>query len=290
MPQKKVSVCIVTLNASKYLHHCLTLLEQSQGAEIEQIIVVDNRSNDNTVKMIHEKHSSVILIQNNRNEGYTIPMNRAMKEADGEYLLILNPDAFVKPKAVAALANFLDLHPEVGIAGPKVLNVDGTFQKSCRRGVARPWNVISYFTGLAERFPDNSKYTGYHLSHLDENILNEVDGVSGSCMMIRRNLIDKIDCFDERFFAYQEDSDYCFRAKAAGWKIYYVPEAEVIHDAGRGGSAAYKYRSLFEWHRSYYLLYKKHFSADYFPLVNGLFYSAMLGKLLMKVIREAVRN
>lgn len=290
MPQKKVSVCIVTLNASKYLHHCLTLLEQSQGAEIEQIIVVDNRSNDNTVKMIHEKHSSVILIQNNRNEGYTIPMNRAMKEADGEYLLILNPDAFVKPKAVAALANFLDLHPEVGIAGPKVLNVDGTFQKSCRRGVARPWNVISYFTGLAARFPDNSKYTGYHLSHLDENILNEVDGVSGSCMMIRRNLIDKIDCFDERFFAYQEDSDYCFRAKAAGWKIYYVPEAEVIHDAGRGGSAAYKYRSLFEWHRSYYLLYKKHFSADYFPLVNGLFYSAMLGKLLMKVIREAVRN
>ena len=290
MPQKKVSVCIVTLNASKYLHHCLTLLEQSQGAEIEQIIVVDNRSNDNTVKMIHEKHSSVTLIQNNRNEGYTIPMNRAMKEADGEYLLILNPDAFVKPKAVAALANFLDLHPEVGIAGPKVLNVDGTFQKSCRRGVARPWNVISYFTGLAERFPDNSKYTGYHLSHLDENILNEVDGVSGSCMMIRRNLIDKIDCFDERFFAYQEDSDYCFRAKAAGWKIYYVPEAEVIHDAGRGGSAAYKYRSLFEWHRSYYLLYKKHFSADYFPLVNGLFYSAMLGKLLMKVIREAVRN
>ncbi len=290
MPQKKVSVCIVTLNASKYLHHCLTLLEQSQDAEIEQIIVVDNRSNDNTVKMIHEKHSSVILIQNNRNEGYTIPMNRAMKEADGEYLLILNPDAFVKPKAVAALANFLDLHPEVGIAGPKVLNVDGTFQKSCRRGVARPWNVISYFTGLAARFPDNSKYTGYHLSHLDENILNEVDGVSGSCMMIRRNLIDKIDCFDERFFAYQEDSDYCFRAKAAGWKIYYVPEAEVIHDAGRGGSAAYKYRSLFEWHRSYYLLYKKHFSADYFPLVNGLFYSAMLGKLLMKVIREAVRN
>ena len=290
MPQKKVSVCIVTLNASKYLHHCLTLLEQSQGAEIEQIIVVDNRSNDNTVKMRHEKHSSVILIQNNRNEGYTIPMNRAMKEADGEYLLILNPDAFVKPKAVAALANFLDLHPEVGIAGPKVLNVDGTFQKSCRRGVARPWNVISYFTGLAARFPDNSKYTGYHLSHLDENILNEVDGVSGSCMMIRRNLIDKIDCFDERFFAYQEDSDYCFRAKAAGWKIYYVPEAEVIHDAGRGGSAAYKYRSLFEWHRSYYLLYKKHFSADYFPLVNGLFYSAMLGKLLMKVIREAVRN
>ena len=290
MPQKKVSVCIVTLNASKYLHHCLTLLEQSQGAEIEQIIVVDNRSNDNTVKMIHEKHSSVTLIQNNRNEGYTIPMNRAMKEADGEYLLILNPDAFVKPKAVAALANFLDLHPEVGIAGPKVLNVDGTFQKSCRRGVARPWNVISYFTGLAARFPDNSKYTGYHLSHLDENILNEVDGVSGSCMMIRRNLIDKIDCFDERFFAYQEDSDYCFRAKAAGWKIYYVPEAEVIHDAGRGGSAAYKYRSLFEWHRSYYLLYKKHFSADYFPLVNGLFYSAMLGKLLITVIREAVRN
>ncbi len=290
MPQNKVSVCIVTLNASKYLHHCLTLLEQSQGAEIEQIIVVDNRSNDNTVKMIHEKHSSVTLIQNNRNEGYTIPMNRAMKEADGEYLLILNPDAFVKPKAVAALANFLDLHPEVGIAGPKVLNVDGTFQKSCRRGVARPWNVISYFTGLAARFPDNSKYTGYHLSHLDENILNEVDGVSGSCMMIRRNLIDNIDCFDERFFAYQEDSDYCFRAKAAGWKIYYVPEAEVIHDAGRGGSAAYKYRSLFEWHRSYYLLYKKHFSADYFPLVNGLFYSAMLGKLLMTVIREAVRN
>jgi len=290
MSQTKVSVCIVTLNASKYLHHCLTLLEKSQGARIEQIIVVDNRSNDNTVNMIPANHSSVKLIRNNRNEGYTIPMNRAMKESDGDYLLILNPDAFVRPNAVMALANFLDLHPEIGIAGPKVLNVDGTFQKSCRRGVARPWNVISYFTGFANRFPNDSKYTGYHLSHLNENSACEVDGVSGSCMMIRRKVIDKVGLFDERFFAYQEDSDYCFRAKAAGWKIFYVPEAEVVHDAGRGGSAAFKYRSLFEWHRSYFLLYRKHFSADYFPLFNGLFYSAMLGKLLMTVIWDTVRN
>jgi len=252
--------------------------------------VVDNHSFDDTENMVREKHPSVNLIINSRNEGYTIPMNKAMKEAEGDYLLILNPDAFVEPSAVAVLARYLDSHPEIGICGPKVLNRDLTFQKSCRRGVARPWNVISYFSGLAARFPNNSKYTGYHLSHLDEDSNSEVDGVSGSCMMIRRAVIDEIDYFDERFFAYQEDSDYCFRAKTAGWKIYYIPEARVVHDTGRGGSEAFKYRSLFEWHRSYYLLYKKHFAADYLPFVNGLFYSAMLGKLLTTVIRETVRR
>lgn len=240
--------------------------------------------------MIKDRHSSVHLLTNSRNEGYTGPINQALQQATGDYYLVLNPDAFVRTNSIALLARFLDLHPDVGICGPKVLNEDLTFQQSCRRGVARPWNVISYFSGLATYFPKNSKFSGYHLSYLDEDRTCAVDGVSGSCLMIRREVVEEIGLFDERFFAYQEDSDYCFRAKTAGWKVYYVPEAQVIHHAGRGGSAVQRYRSIFEWHRSYYRLYKKHFAEDYFPLFNVFFYSLMLGKLMVTVFRETLRS
>jgi GT2 family glycosyltransferase len=139
-------------------------------------------------------------------------------------------------------------------------------------------------------FPKSKVFGGYLLNYLDENETHAVDGVSGSCMLIRRQLIDQIGYFDERFFAYQEDADYSFQAQKAGWKIVYLPKAQIIHFGGQGGSRVQPYRSIYEWHRSYYLYYRKNLAKDYLFLFNWFYYLLMGLKLVLSLIVNAIRT
>lgn len=231
-----VSICIVTLQARDYLRDCLNSLNIDCSQYSREIIVVDNRSEDGTVEMLRRDFQSVMVIENDGNEGFVRPMNQAIRSAQGRFLLLLNPDTLIPPGSVDTLINFMEEHPEAGICGPKVLNEDGTLQKPCRRGEPTPMAVISYFTRLDGLFPHQKLFGGYLLGYLDEDEINQVDGVSGSCMLIRREVVDKIGYLDERFFAYQEDADFCHRTRQAGWKVYYVPTAKITHFGGRGGS------------------------------------------------------
>lgn len=251
---------------------------------------MDNGSSDGVQNMLSTEFPMAKYIRNEMNLGFTHPMNQAIKTASAEFLLELNPDTIILPNALDNLLNFMKNHPDVGLAGPKVLNMDGTLQKSCRRGDARPWAVISYFTGLAALFPSSKFFSRYHMSYLDPAEIHPVDGVSGSCMLIRRQVIDQIGFLDEQFFAYQEDADYCLRARAAGWKVYYVPEAQIRHYGGMGGSRINPRQSIFEWHRAYYLLYRKHFAKDYFFLLNWIYYLAMLFKLSLSLLANFFRR
>ena len=230
------------------------------------------------------------LIVNDTNTGFTRPINQALRMSSGQYKLVLNPDTIILPGALDELVEFMNSHPEVGICGPKVLNRDGSMQKACRRGVSRPWAAFSYFTGLSRLFPKSKFFGGYLLNYLDEDATHEVDGVSGSCMLIRRELIDQIGYFDERFFAYQEDADYCFQAKKAGWKIFYLPQSQIVHYGGQGGSRVQPYRSIYEWHRSYYLYYRKNLARDYFFLFNWFYYCLMGLKLLFTLVANSLRT
>jgi GT2 family glycosyltransferase len=128
------------------------------------------------------------------------------------------------------------------------------------------------------------------MNYMDEDETHAVDGVSGSCMLIRRAVIDQIGYLDERFFAYQEDADLCFRARSAGWKIYYVPSAQIIHYGGQGGSRVQPFRSIFQWNRSYFLHYRKNLARDYFFLFNWLYYLAMGLKLSVDLLANLLRK
>ena len=202
----------------------------------------------------------------------------------------LNPDTLILPGAIDRLVDFLQNHPGVGICGPKVLNRDRTLQSPCRRGESRPWAVISYFTGLAALFPKSKFFGEYLMSYKDPDETHPVAGVAGSCMLIRREVIDQIGYLDERFFAYQEDADFCFRARQAGWQVYYVPSAQIIHFGSMGGSRVEPYRSILEWHKSYFRYYRKNLAKDYFFLFNWLYYGAMLFKLGGALIRNFIRK
>ena len=284
-----VSICILTYQARDYLRQCLQSLAENTALEYE-VIVLDNGSQDQVAEMVEQEFPGVRLIQNQSNEGYTKPMNQAMRVGTGRYLCQLNPDTIILPGAIDRLVDFMDNHPEVGICGPKVLNRDLTLQKPCRRGESRPWAVITYITGLARLFPKSPLFGQYLMSYMDEDQTHPVAGVAGSCMLIRKEVVEQIGYMDEQFFAYQEDADYCLRAHQAGWEVYYMPEAQIIHYGGMGGSRVEPYRSIFEWHRSYYLFFKKHYAREYFFLFNFVYYVLMFIKLSLALLVNFLRK
>lgn len=284
-----LSICIPTLQAKDFLRECLRSIYAHTRCSFESI-VVDNDSRDGTLEMLRDEFPDARVIANDTNVGFAKAINQALRISQGRYALLLNNDTVVLPNALDRLVAFADAHPQVGICGPKILNRDGTLQKQCRRSYATPWDLFCYFSGLSTLFPRSPLFARYLMTYRDENETHPADAVSGACMLIRRAVIEQIGLLDERFFAYQEDTDYCFRAKRAGWQIYYYPEAQIIHYAGRGGSRVSPYRSIWEWHRSYFLYYRKNLAARYFFLFNWFYYVVMVFKLLSALFINLFRR
>ena len=279
------SICIVTYKAHDLLRECLNSIYCSPVQASFEIIVVDNGSNDGTLEMLKADYPAIQVIANGANLGYTKPMNQALRRASGEYLIQLNPDTFVNSGALDTIYKYMQSNPQVGICAPKVLNRDGSMQWQCRRSEARPWDVITYFTRLGQLFPASPRFAGYLMTYKSPDEIYEVQAVSGSCMIIRRTVIDEIGYLDEDYFAYQEDTDFCFRARLTGWKIVYLPLAQIIHYGAEGGTRVHPYRSVAEWHRSYFMYYRKWLAKDYFFLLNGLFYGLMALKFGFALVK-----
>ena len=284
------SICIVSLNAAGYLRGCLQSLREATHEAQYEVIVVDNGSTDGTAGLLAREFPEVQRIANAENLGYTAPMNQALRAGSGRYLVQLNADTLVQAGAFDRLLAYMDAHPQVGICTPKMLNRDGSFQRQCRRSAARPWDVITYFTGLWKLFPRSPLFGRYLLTYLPEDETCEVEAVSGSCMVIRRAVVDAIGYLDETYFAYQEDSDFCFRARQAGWKVFFLPEAQITHFGGQGGSGHQPYRGIYHWHRSYLVYYRRHLARDYFFLVNWLMYAGMALKLGLALAANLLRR
>jgi GT2 family glycosyltransferase len=255
-----------------------------------ELIVVDNGSTDGTADWIERHHPEILLIRNQTNLGFTRGNNQAIALAQGDHMLLLNPDTLLTEDCFGPQISYLRENPKVGITIPKVLNSDGSFQQQSRRGDARPVEVFGYFLKLGKLFPSNKALNGYLQSWLPQDEIAEVKAVSGSCMFIRREVYEQIGGLDEQFFAYQEDSDYCMRARQAGWRVMYVPLSSIIHYAGEGGSKTRPYHSIYQWHRSYYLYYRKHFAGEHFFLFNWFYYLVMAVKLLLAWLRRFVRG
>ena len=283
-----LSICIPTLNASPYLKACLDSVKTyTQGISYE-IIVVDNGSTDDTVGMLLGDFPEAILIRNETNTGFTRPMNQALRVAQGDYLLSLNPDTLLKEDVFSPQVDYLRDHPEVGISIPKVLNEDGSFQRQCRRGEATAIEALGYHLRLGKLFPKSKVLNGYLQSWLPEDEIAEVKAVSGSCMFITRACYVTVGDFDEKIFAYQEDSDYCFRAREKSFKVMYVPVSKIVHFGGQGGSKEQRLKSIWKWHHSYFYYYNKHLARRNFFLLNWLFYLVMGAKLIGALLKNLI--
>jgi len=285
-----LSICIPTLNASPYLKACLVSVKAFTKGISYELIVVDNGSSDDTVAMIQRDFPEAILIRNETNTGFTRPMNQALRLAQGDYLLSLNPDTLLKEDVFGPQLAYLRAHPEVGISIPKVLNEDGSFQHQCRRGEATALEAFGYHLRLGKLFPKSKVLNGYLQSWLPEDEIAEVKAVSGSCMVITRACYIAVGDFDEKIFAYQEDSDYCFRAREKGFKVMYMPVSEIIHFGGQGGSKEQRFKSIWNWHLSYFYYYNKHLAKRNFFLLNWLFYLVMGAKLVFALLKNLFRT
>ncbi len=221
-----LSVIVVNWNTCRLLEACLQSVEAARKDLAVDVLVVDNGSTDGSVELVRERFPADELIANAGNRGYAGANNQAVERARGRYLFLLNSDAEVETAALRALVAYADDHPEAGVIGPKLLNPDGTLQPSGGR-FPTPASTIASLLGL-NRLTGRPRYgTGR-----DYSVPAEVDEVSGAAMLIRREVIDQIGGLDEGFAWGYEDVDYCLRARRAGWRVHYVPDARVMHHWG----------------------------------------------------------
>lgn len=269
-----VSIVIVNWKTPGLLAACLDSLLLDGGAEEFEFLVVDNGSADGSVEMLRQRYPFVKVIANSENIGFSKACNQVIPLARGRYVLLLNPDTVVAAGAVGRLADFLDQNASCGAAGPKVLNPDGSLQLACRRSFPDPLAAFFRISYLSRLFPGHPLFARYNLTYTDPNSVLEVDALSGSCMMVRRQAIDGVGLLDEDIFMFGEDIDWCWRIKEAGWKVYYVPEAVVCHHHG-AASRLRPVGATIDLHKGMEVFYRKHLAARYWAPFNMLVYAAI---------------
>lgn len=255
-----LSVCIVNWNTRTDLHNCLASLAGGAQAVPLEIFVVDNASTDGSAEMVAYEFPHVHLVRNSENMGFAHANNQVLSQCRGEYILLLNPDTVVHPRAFDLLVAEMDAHPEAGIGGPKILNSDGSLQYSCRRFPNFTAGMLRN-NPLGRLFPQHEKVQDYLMTDFDHAGITEVDWVSGAALCIRRDVLQRIGLLDETFFMYCEDVDLCYRAHQAGWKILYFPAAVVTHYIGRASDQAVE-AMVRAHHRSMRIFYRKHYATS----------------------------
>jgi GT2 family glycosyltransferase len=228
-----LSVIIVSFNTRQITLDCLKALYADLGALRAEVLVVDNASADGSADAIRAAFPEVVLIANDRNAGFGAANNLALRRAAGRFLLLLNSDAFVRPGALRAMIAYLEAHPEAGVVGPRLLNGDGSLQRSCFR-LPSPLRAWLDNLGISELAPGHSALSGY--GRWPHDSTRHVEFVSGACMCVRRETYDAVGGFDERFFMYAEESDWQRRIRDRGWQIAFHPDAVVTHLGGASGA------------------------------------------------------
>lgn len=262
-----LSVVLVSYNTRDLLEQALrTALEAAAGMQVE-VFVVDNASRDGSADLVAEKFPQVRLIRSPRNLGFAGGNNLALRQVQGRHVLLLNTDTVVRRDTLCCLVDFLDAHPKAGAVGCKILNPDGSLQLACRRGFPTPMAAFCKVSGLSRLFPRSRRLAAYNLTYLDPEQTNEVDALSGSCMMVRKEAMDQVGLLDEDYFMYGEDLDWCYRLRQAGWAIYYVPHTAIVHFKGESGRAE-QMRVRYRFYEAMSIFVRKHMQQRFrfFPL------------------------
>ena len=217
-----ISVVVVSYNALPWLERSL---ESVAGHET---IVVDNGSADASVEVARH-HGAQVIEQENR--GFGAGNNTGMRAASGDYFLLLNSDAWVVGDAVERLVEFAEAHPEAAVVGPRLLNEDGTLQRSAR-GFPSLWRLATEYFFLRKLAPRSTLLNALYAGGFEHDEVREVDWLYGAALLVRRAAADEVGLFDESFFMFGEETDWCYRFRAAGWKVLFFPGAEVVHVGG----------------------------------------------------------
>jgi len=219
-----VSVVVVTFNSAQWIERCL---ESVRGHET---IVVDHGSEDETLEIVRSRFPGARLIEE-ENTGMGGGNNTGMRLASGRYFLLLNSDAWAVGDAVEQLGAFADDNPEAAVVGPRLLNPDGSLQRSAR-AFPTLWRLATEYLFLRKLAPRSRLLNRFYEGNFDHDEAREVDWLFGACLLVRRDAADEVGLFDEDFFMFSEETDWCYRFRQAGWSVWFFPGAEVVHVGG----------------------------------------------------------
>ena len=227
----ELSIVIVSWNVRDLLRQCLRSISSLSSSLSSEIIVVDNGSADGSVEMVQAEFPSVRVITNVDNRGFPTAINQGIGVAQGRYIFLLNPDTEVVDDALGTMVTFADVHSDVGIIGPQLLDPDGSVQSSRRRfpTLATAFFESTWLTHYAPR----SLLRHYQMLDTPDNATQDVDWVDGAAFMARRKAVEQVGLMDEGFFMYSEELDWCRRFRETGWRVVYLPAARIVHHRGK---------------------------------------------------------
>lgn len=227
-----LSIIILTHNAKDFLKDTLKSVEKQKGLDLE-VIVVDNKSTDETCNMLKKDFPHVKLIERDTNVGFSSGNNAGLKEAHADTILFLNPDIQLeKPSDLKKCYKRLHQDDSIGALSPRVNLVSGGIDETCHRGFPTPWASFTHFSRLEKLFPKLAFFSQYSKSYLGYDSEHEIDSLGGMFMMMKRRVGEQVGWWDEDFLFYGEDLDFCFRIKEAGYRNLYYPEVQILHFKG----------------------------------------------------------
>lgn len=250
----KISIIILNWNTRDLLAQCLDSIERHKGEFQLEILVVDNASNDGSQAMLKEKYPQIRLIINSQNVGFAKGNNQAMQVAQGDYFLLWNSDTFAIPGAMQSLLYLAEKEPKAGIVGAQLRNADNSFQASYSP-FPNQWREFLILTGLGRTFLDHAYPS---LGPEEEKGPQIVDYVEGACLLVRRQAFQEVGGFDEAYFMYAEEVDWCYRMAKHGWQVWYQPQAKVIHLGGASSAGRRTHREA-DLYRSRIRFFRKHY-------------------------------
>ena len=264
----EISIIIVTYNNENTIQECINSILDKDFKDIE-IIIVDNSENNKTINSIKSiKSDKIFIIKSEENLGFAKGCNLGAKNAKGKYLLFLNPDTIFINNVCVLLKNFLDKNNKCAIVGPQIINpFNKDIEKTCR-------NLPNFLTLILQSF-GLDRFSGYYiLNHFSHNETKQVEQVIGACLFINRKIFNELNGFDERFFIYFEEVDLCKRALESGYKIYFYPQAKILHLSGSSCENINVIKKMIiQFRKSRKIYFEKHFG------LFGKFYSIFFNKL-----------
>jgi GT2 family glycosyltransferase len=271
-----ISIIIVNYNGKDHLRNCLHSIYATVHDIVFEIVVVDNASSDGSQAMMATEFPRILLIRNERNRGFGAANNQALAITGGRYALLLNTDTVLKESAVYDLFSFMEAHPGAAMACGQLLNADGNKQNSIA-SFPSIWTLLFNLPLLEMLFPRK-----YPSKRHDYKTPVEVDSGIGACLLVRRNAIQKVGLFDERYFFFFEETDWALRMKKAGWKVYHVPFARIYHFQGQ--SIGHDIRSRIEFYRSRYQFLHKWNSYSYYRLLSSVIFFRLIINWVLTLI------